>query len=96
MSQRKKLWVRWLICCTTLLLIWFGGTLATLRLIYGNDSLLLAWLNGMSAFHFLGWFEYMSDEDMPDAILNSLACLWFPLAGWVTWRLNRKLKRCQE
>jgi len=96
MSLLKKPWARLALCTAVFLLIWVGCTLATLRLIYGNDSLLLAWLNGMSAFHFLGWFEYMSDEDMPDAILNSLACLWFPLAVWVTWRLNRKLKRCQE
>jgi len=76
--------------------IWLGGTLILGRALFHSEAFLRGWLNGLSLFHPIGLFEYSSDEDLDDAVLNSLLCLWGLLAAWGAWRLNRKLKRCQE
>jgi hypothetical protein len=70
-----------------------GGIITTGLWAFSNDALLYGWLDVMRFCHPIGLFKYTSDEDMPDAILNSLACIWLPIAAWGTWRLHHRLKK---
>ena len=92
MNVLRKRGVRWTLCVSTFFMVWLICILVAGRLVLSHESLLRGWLDGLKVFRALGLFEYSSDEDLDDAVIDSLALVCFPFSAWLAWRLNRSLK----
>ena len=96
MNVLSKPLPRFALCTLVGLVIGIGGSLVTGRWLFSSEAQRQGWVDAMQIFRSIGLLEYMSDEDMPDAVFESLACLWFPLALLASWQLNRWLKRTKS
>jgi hypothetical protein len=89
----KRSVIRLALCIVAFLFVWAGGIFSIGSVLYSSEVLFRGWVDWLRIFNALGLFEHSGSEEMQNAVIDSLVCIWLPLAAWVAWRLNRWLKR---
>ena len=98
MTSPRQSWLRWTLCIVAFVLVFAMGFLSTALLLISHEALANTWLESLSIFNSIGLFVYQGggEEGINEALGNSLACLWFPLALLASWQLNRWLQRSKS